>query len=140
MNNFQTMTPFSTMGSRQGVDDPSGRGRIIAALAAKVPRAFLLENMPRVLPRIGGRVARRAHHDRSNAPAATVAAGTGADRARRVCVPIKSLALGCLLRALLRQLCRLCPVLHSMRMQSLGIDLWWARRATRPPAIQNTFP
>ncbi len=92
MNNFQTMTPFSTMGSRQGVDDPSGRGRIIviAALAAKVPRAFPLENMPRVLPRIGGRAARRAHHDRSKAPAATVAAGTGADRAHRVCVPIKA--------------------------------------------------
>ena len=41
--------PFSTMGSRLGVDDPSGRGliieHIIAALAAKMPRAFLLENV-----------------------------------------------------------------------------------------------
>jgi len=41
--------PFSTMGSRQGVDDPSGRGliieHIIAALATKLPRTFLLENV-----------------------------------------------------------------------------------------------
>jgi DNA (cytosine-5)-methyltransferase 1 len=37
------------MGSRQGVDDPSGRGliieHIIAALATKLPRVFLLENV-----------------------------------------------------------------------------------------------
>jgi len=41
--------PFSTMGSRQGVRDARGRGliikHIIAALAAKRPRAFLLENV-----------------------------------------------------------------------------------------------
>ena len=41
--------PFSTMGSRQGVRDKLGRGliinHIIAALAAKRPRAFLLENV-----------------------------------------------------------------------------------------------
>ena len=40
---------FSTMGSRQGVRDKLGRGLIInhmiAALAAKRPRAFLLENV-----------------------------------------------------------------------------------------------
>ena len=41
--------PFSTMGSRQGVNDKLGRGliidHIIAALATKLPRAFLLENV-----------------------------------------------------------------------------------------------
>jgi len=41
--------PFSTMGSRQGVRDKLGRGllinHIIATLAAKRPRAFLLENV-----------------------------------------------------------------------------------------------
>jgi len=41
--------PFSTMGSRRGERDERGRGRIIdhiiAALATKKPRAFLLENV-----------------------------------------------------------------------------------------------
>jgi len=41
--------PFSTMGARQGVRDAKGRGliinHIISALAAKRPRAFLLENV-----------------------------------------------------------------------------------------------
>ena len=41
--------PFSTMGARQGVHDAKGRGlivnHIISALAAKRPRAFLLENV-----------------------------------------------------------------------------------------------
>lgn len=41
--------PFSTMGSRQGVNDKFGRGQIIdhiiAALATKLPRTFLLENV-----------------------------------------------------------------------------------------------
>ena len=41
--------PFSTMGLREGVADRHGRGRIIkhivAALSAKQPRAFILENV-----------------------------------------------------------------------------------------------
>ena len=45
--------PFSAMGLREGVSDRHGRGRIIThivvALQAKQPRAFILENVQRLV-------------------------------------------------------------------------------------------